>query len=112
MYCRCSHPTWQIQATALWIGDREIAVLVSKTLSLKARRIGALDVRIVLSAELNARRRRKVLAAARACPVHRSLSSEVVVTVDVQHGEVGQAVWPDKVAAGDSGGPDGAGRVR
>jgi len=79
----CVATTLQAVARREGIPDERLEVQVVKTLAEKPRRIESLDVTITADTILSPAQRRKILAAVRACPVHRSLSPDVRVDLSL-----------------------------
>lgn len=73
----CVATSLQVVATREGIPDSEISVRVFKTLSERPRRIGSLQVVITVARPVSVAQRRKFLAVAKTCPVHRSLNTDV-----------------------------------
>ena len=76
-----------VQAIALREGldDSQISVEVHKILSVRPKRIKALSVQIAVQAELSRSQRQKIVAAAKTCPVHKSLNSDVEIEIRLNH---------------------------
>ena len=87
------------------IPDSRVSVTVRKHLSPSPKRICALDVIIRIREALDADQRGRILAAARSCPVHRSLHPEIGIEIDLRCSE-----W--NRAPGDPGREDPALRER
>lgn len=66
-----------------------VHVSVAKEVAGSPRRLVSLGVTIALAAPLEPKAHRKIMAAARSCLVHRSLSPDVVVTIDLLEEELG-----------------------
>jgi uncharacterized OsmC-like protein len=79
----CIATTLQAVSRREGIADEAFAVRVVKTLAERPRRIESLEVEIAADIELSDAQRRKILAATRACPVHRSLHPDVLVTISL-----------------------------
>ena len=79
----CIATSVQALASREGVADSEIAVRVSKRLSERPRRIAALSVQITIERALTDRQREKILRVARTCPVHRSLSPDVDVEIEL-----------------------------
>ena len=61
----------------------DVSLLVSKHLTEKPTTLARLDVEIRVRKKLSSLETKKLITAARACPVHKSLHSNVDITIDV-----------------------------
>lgn len=77
----CVATTLQAVAGREDLAAESFTVEVSKQLARQPRRISRLEVHISCAQPLTDQQRRKLLAAARTCPVHRSLDSDVEVVI-------------------------------
>lgn len=73
----CIATSIEVVAFREGIPGSEISVRVVKTLSDKPRRIGSLQVVMTVARPLSVEQRRKILAVAKTCPVHRSLHPDI-----------------------------------
>ena len=79
----CMATTMAIVAEREKLELRGMTVEVVKEMQMKpTRRIGKLTTRIVLKTNLTPEQRQKLESAARACPVHKSLSHEVEMPIE------------------------------
>jgi uncharacterized OsmC-like protein len=79
----CVATSVQVVAGREGIADERVTVRVHKVLADKPRVIRQLTVVIEVVGEITAAQRRKILAVAKTCPVHRSLAAQVVFSLRV-----------------------------
>ena len=86
----CIASSLQPVAAREGLADSDLAIEVIKTLATGPRRIGRLDVRVTVARPLTDPQRRKLLATARSCAVHRSLGSSVDVEIALRDSGAGE----------------------